>query len=373
MSSLKLAAVASVALALMGVSGAVQAGSSGGTITPYLGYYMYDDVVNYDHHPAYGGALGYQFQSPIQIEANYLLGNTLFSDSDFDIDVEQYYLTAKYHFARYKGSHPYMLIGAGQQRYIVDFVGEFKDSVGVAGVGYEFELSDRMSLTSDFRGLYNYDEETTTAAFMVGFQFRIGGTTVAPAIVTTDPDSDGDGVVDSRDSCPGTLEGVLVDGMGCKVNPDLDGDGVVNELDKCPATSEGAKVDADGCYITITEAKEIQLYVTFDDGSSTVAQESYEEIQRVADFMKEYPLTRVLLAGHTDSTGSSEFNQRLSLERANAVAWLLQEHFGVDGRRVETVGYGEDQPLYPNDTPANRAKNRRVTATVTALVETIQK
>lgn len=361
------------ALALLGVCAQSQAESSGVTITPLGGYYMYDQDLDYDHHPVYGGALGYQFRGPLQLEANYILGQTEFSDTVFDIDVEQYYLTTNFHLWRSLGSHPYLVFGAGEQRYIVDYVGEYRDSIGVIGAGYAWELGRRFTLRPDLRALYNFDEETTTAAFMLGFQFRLGGTTIKPKIEMMDPDSDGDGVTDKHDTCPGTLPDTLVDGMGCKLNTDIDGDGVVNELDKCPGTSEGARVDSDGCYITITEAKEIELYVTFEGGSSTVAASSYAEIQRVADFMSEYPLTRVLLAGHTDSTGSAAFNQRLSLERAKAVGTLLETQMGIEGRRIETVGYGESQPIYPNDTPANRAKNRRVTATVTALVETIQK
>ena len=61
-------------------------------------------------------------------------------------------------------------------------------------------------------------------------------------------DSDGDGVVDSKDSCPGTAAGVTVDSKGCKVKPmDSDGDGVVDGKDRCPDSAPGASVDATGC------------------------------------------------------------------------------------------------------------------------------
>ncbi len=65
-------------------------------------------------------------------------------------------------------------------------------------------------------------------------------------------DSDGDGVYDDKDKCPGTPKGVTVDAMGCPL--DSDGDGVADYKDKCPGTKAGAKVDADGCEIVVAPA-----------------------------------------------------------------------------------------------------------------------
>lgn len=60
-------------------------------------------------------------------------------------------------------------------------------------------------------------------------------------------DSDGDGVIDTRDECPGTPTGTAIDGHGCPLPVDSDGDGIVDEADKCPSTPAGVAVDADGC------------------------------------------------------------------------------------------------------------------------------
>ncbi len=349
---------------------------NGVTVTPTLGYYMYDSALQFDDHEVYGGALGYQFANGFELGINYFTGSTTFTNTDYELDMEQGYLTGAFHFKYQEPSHPYILIGGGRQSY-KSGPADYQDSVAIAGAGYQLALSRSVSLRPDVRALYNLDEQTGGVGFMLGISWRLGGSStpdkpkppVKPIII----DTDNDGIIDSQDQCPNTLAGQEVDSQGCKVNKDVDNDGVPNDRDKCPDTSESAKVDQDGCYIVITEALEVQLYVTFEGGSSTVAATSYDEIREVADFMKEYPLTRVVLAGHTDSTGSAQFNQTLSLRRAQAVANLLNQYFGIDYRRIETVGYGETNPLYPNDTPANRAANRRVTATVTALVETIQK
>ncbi len=79
-----------------------------------------------------------------------------------------------------------------------------------------------------------------------------------PAGVTVDAngcevvaDSDGDGVIDSLDQCPGTPSGATVDANGCEIVADSDGDGVIDSLDQCPGTSEGATVDANGCAVIL--------------------------------------------------------------------------------------------------------------------------
>lgn len=66
------------------------------------------------------------------------------------------------------------------------------------------------------------------------------------------------------------------------------------------------------------------------------------------------------VGGHTDSDGPEEYNQRLSLCRAEAVVRYLAAH-GVPKQKMVVMGYGESQPVVANDTPENKAKNRRIT------------
>jgi len=74
----------------------------------------------------------------------------------------------------------------------------------------------------------------------------------------------------------------------------------------------------------------------------------------------------VIATGHTDSVGSDEYNQRLSLARADAVKAYLVSH-GIDIKRVRTVGKGEAEPVADNATAEGRAKNRRVDVSVQAV------
>ncbi len=71
------------------------------------------------------------------------------------------------------------------------------------------------------------------------------------------------------------------------------------------------------------------------------------------------PDVRVEISGHTDNVGTQEYNQVLSLERAQAVRyWLIQK--GIASNRMKTVGKGENEPVASNDTIAGRAENRRI-------------
>jgi len=136
---------------------------------------------------------------------------------------------------------------------------------------------------------------------------------------------------------------------------DSDGDGVFDDKDKCPNTPKGTVVDADGC------PKIIRLHVKFDFDKSAVKPEFMPEIQKVADFMKQNPGYSVVLEGHTDSKGSDAYNQKLSDQRAKAVAKALST-LGISNAKITTEAFGESKPVTTNDTEAGRAENRRVDA-----------
>lgn len=83
------------------------------------------------------------------------------------------------------------------------------------------------------------------------------------------------------------------------------------------------------------------------------------DLLTVASSLQDYPDSTVQVVGHTDNTGSAAHNQDLSERRANAVADVLMNG-GVEFRRIQTIGRGEDQPVASNLTPEGRAQNRRV-------------
>lgn len=166
-------------------------------------------------------------------------------------------------------------------------------------------------------------------------------------------DSDGDGVADASDSCPGTPAGAKVDAKGCEL--DSDGDGVVDSRDQCPDTPAGATVDARGCAHDIV-LKDVNFQL--DSGELTAASKS--TLDRVAASLKARgDIQSIEVIGHTDSSGEAAYNQSLSEKRAKAVADYLVSQ-GVDGDILRSKGMGENAPVADNKTAEGRAQNRRV-------------
>ena len=98
--------------------------------------------------------------------------------------------------------------------------------------------------------------------------------------------------------------------------------------------------------------------IYFDFNSADLLAESYPALRHLADFLRQNPEVQIEIAGHTDNIGSSGFNQRLSLQRAESVrSWLIQQ--GIAPDRLKARGYGADVPLASNDDETGRAKNRR--------------
>ena len=99
--------------------------------------------------------------------------------------------------------------------------------------------------------------------------------------------------------------------------------------------------------------------VLFETGKADLMPGAMNTINRLAQFMKQYPDKKLQIEGHTDSTGSASFNLRLSEERANAVRTVLLAE-GVSSSRMETTGFGLGKPVATNATAEGRQRNRRV-------------
>jgi len=128
--------------------------------------------------------------------------------------------------------------------------------------------------------------------------------------------------------------------------------------------STGVSVERDGDNINLIMPSNI----TFTSGGSTMSNSFFEVMDSVVLVVQEFEKTIIVSAGHTDSQGSDEFNQTLSERRANAVAaYLLQK--GVVEARIETIGFGEKQPVADNGTAEGRALNRRVEISLFPITE----
>ncbi len=183
-------------------------------------------------------------------------------------------------------------------------------------------------------------------------------------------DRDHDDVPDKSDKCPDVPEDRdgVEDEDGCPEN-DADHDGVPDSQDKCPNEKEtinGYK-DEDGCpdegpaQVIIQDGQiTILKNVNFQMGSTVIEPESYSILNQVALVMRAHPeIKRIRVEGHTDETGTHEWNMTLSRERAARVREYLISR-GVRPHRLSSEGYGPDRPLVKGTDPSALAKNRRV-------------
>ena len=361
-----------------------QAGQRQGafSISPSLGFHLFDSDQQLEDTAVYGLSVGYNLTKSwaVELDGRFTPTETDLDGggSNVDVDVWDYSLNALYHFNPDGPFVPYLTGGFGNTVYQVDGFKDDEDFMLNWGVGAKYFFTAKTALRLEARhvaGFHSDDRwniagtgDNTEHHFMVaaGLYFQFGGMAPPPP---PPPDGDRDGIPDARDKCPDTPYGTPVDAVGCPpyepvppppppprepVARDTDDDGVLDADDKCPNTPKGVIVDDDGCPVKFT------LYIEFDFDKAEVRPEYHDDLRAAAEFIRQYPEAKFLLAGHTDSIGSEQYNKALSRERAAAVKKYLVEEFGIAAHLLYPRGYGENQPIATNETEAGRQHNRRV-------------
>jgi OmpA-OmpF porin, OOP family len=231
---------------------------------------------------------------------------------------------------------PYFVGGIGDTKFDTN-----KDTTVNLGAGLRHRFNDRVEWRAAARTFYGFDDGTYDFGIDTGLVFHLGAAP-APRVAAT--------------PAPTPIA-------------DADGDGVPDDRDACPDTPRNYAVDERGCPIMLDEVARITLNVQFDFDQAVVKPEYFEDIRRVADFLAANDDVVATLEGHTDSTGSDEYNQDLSERRAAAVRQVLIDRFGVSAARISSVGYGESRPVTSNATSEGRALNRRVESAMTATLQ----
>jgi len=187
-------------------------------------------------------------------------------------------------------------------------------------------------------------------------------------------DTDADGMTDDIDQCPFDPEDFdgFEDTDGCP-DADNDQDGIFDIEDECPFDPEtpNGYLDEDGCpddapsRVSVTKTKiVITDKVFFEIAKAKIQPLSFGLLEEVALVINDHAhIQRIRVEGHTDSDGSESYNKKLSQSRANAVRQFLVDA-GVDPMRLDSVGYGEAEPIDTNRTPDGKANNRRVEFTI---------
>ena len=220
------------------------------------------------------------------------------------------------------------------------------------GAGFSFEVSDRVSLFSEGVVYRDLDYGFTDQGIKVGFKYAFGEERKATIVNKAKPVKPAPVV---------RKEKVL----------DSDNDGVNDSIDRCDNTPATVKVDSTGCTLYSEKAVAIDLNVAFENNSSQIKSTIVNDIQRLADFMKAYNHTNVVIEGHSSVVGQESYNLMLSQKRADAVKAVLVNTFKVDESRISAKGFGESQLLSKGNTNEDHRLNRRVVAKIETSVKKV--
>lgn len=304
-------------------------------LVPGVQWMDFDSARQSDDETGYNVGVGYGLTDKLSTELTYSRINmSTLAGRD---RLRAYRLDLVYNLDTSVGKlSPFFVGGIGDTKFDTN-----KDTTLNLGAGLRHRFNDRVEWRASARTFYGFDDGTYDFGIDTGLVFHLGAApaprvdaTPAPAPIA---DSDGDGVPDDRDACPDTPRNYAVDERGCP--------------------------------IMLDEVARITLSVQFDFDQAVVKPEYFEDIRRVADFLAANDDVVATLEGHTDSTGTDEYNQQLSDRRAAAVRQVLIDRFGVSPARISSVGYGESRPVTSNATSEGRAQNRRVESAMTATLQ----
>ncbi|HZF71550.1 OmpA family protein [Sulfuricurvum sp.] len=320
-------------------------------VSPMAGY-VFPSSQRLENHAAYGAEFQYNgLDSLLKPELS-----VFWSDADYEYikphatDIWRTAINGVYNFTTVNSITPFAKAGLGYEHINdrgngtenLNHNGAFVD----AGAGIKVAITDQIALKLEAIELLksNHFDWDNSLLLMAGLNFAFGEKAQPAAPVTETPEPD---TASAPKPAPTPAPKPVVEAP-----MDSDGDGVFDAEDKCPNTPQGFKVDSDGCPLTYS------FKVFFDFDSSRIKKEFRGTIEEFATFMKENPYVAEI-QGHTDSTGTDEYNQGLSERRANAVMKKLIE-LGIDPKRLKAVGFGEKQPLNDNSTKEKRQQNRQV-------------
>jgi outer membrane protein OmpA-like peptidoglycan-associated protein len=167
------------------------------------------------------------------------------------------------------------------------------------------------------------------------------------------------GVIGSRsgNTAVGAIIGATVGGAaGALIGRQMD-----KQAEELKRDLDGATVERVGEGIKIT----FNSGLLFNTNSSQLTSTTQQNLKELAATLNKYADTNILIEGHTDNTGTDEYNNKLSKARASEVSSYLSSQ-SVAGSRISTTGYGESQPVADNNTEVGRDQNRRVEVAIFA-------
>ncbi|EAI5560496.1 outer membrane beta-barrel domain-containing protein [Campylobacter lari] len=299
-------------------------------ITPTFNYTIPEGNLDLKNYGGVGLRFGYHYddlwidQAELGLEyydnAKY---NNPNDNTHTDTSVSRFYVNAIKGIDLANHVYLYGLLGTGYE-YLSHGAYENKSGMFAQyGAGFKFALGEDLALRLEARDQIKFNNGDHNLISSVGLSFYFGNKAPKTPQPTTKQIEEKPQTKQVDKSCPEPRKGALLDHIGCE--------------------------------------KTIALEGHFGFDQITINPEFAQKIQEVGKVLEENPQYYTILEGHTDSIGPKAYNQKLSLERAKAVAKEL-EKTGVAKEKIVTKGYGFEKPKASNDTKEGRAQNRRVEA-----------
>jgi OOP family OmpA-OmpF porin len=397
--------------------GAVKEGQF--SVSPVIGGYAYEDAKNsFENKLVYGGRAGYNFTKRFGIEG-------LFDYAELDNlngvkgDTRMYRYGGEvlYHILPDNTLVPYLAAGFAGLR--LDGESGIKKTVGAFdyGLGAKYFLNDSFALRADVRHIiFGYDKATyNNVEYTLGAHIPFGG--VAPVVQPVAPPPPPPPAPEPAKVVPppppapsanlsvstatlvksnsATLSWTSSNADKCSIQPGIGPVETVGSRSITPSestvytlTCSGPGGDATSrANIGVTipppppapapvlqsaqKASAAQerfcdkpaiLAVQFDTNKADIKPKYKADLEKLAEFLTEFPNAKGEISGHTDNVGGKAFNTKLSQRRADSVVQYMKKNFNISPERLTAKGFGFSKPIASNKTKAGKAKNRRIEA-----------
>ena len=238
----------------------------------------------------------------------------------------------------------YALAGVGYESLSKEKNGLDSEFVANVGFGIKYAITDSIALKAEAREVIRKSDEHSTLLHLgLAIPFGDSETKKAP-----EPKKEVKKTVVTK-----VAPAKVVDGDG-------DNDGVIDSMDKCPTTMDGVKVDEMGCERVDMDTK---MIAHFDFDKTNIKYNDQILINKYVAYLKKFPKSKIVIAGYTDSIGSMAYNDRLGIRRAIKVRDDIVNQ-GIDKKRIRLEYYGETMPVIDNKTAEHRAQNRRAVSRI---------
>ena len=370
------------------------------SVSPVIGGLSFKSDADLKYSTLYGGRLGYNFTNALGIEALFDYARPEFQNESETLYYYRYGGELLYHFMPEKKFVPYIAAGAAGMNFnhdAADTKGGHTKEIFDYGLGAKYFVTEDVAFRVDVRHLFNSANQELN--YTVGLYIPFGGApakladpppapvNVAKELAPLPPAAPLAGLSASPASVmkgeTSTLSWVSQNAKSCDIQPGIGPVAVKGTMPVTPGDTTKYTINCTGDGGTAKSFASVEVLkpapvvskagarfcnkpaiirINFDVDKYNIKPQYHKELKTVGDFLKEFPKSHGEIAGHTDSTATNAYNQKLSERRANSVKEYIIKNFGIASERISSKGYGEDRPIATNETREGKAKNRRIEA-----------